>query len=324
MFQCRLLAFAYFLLQQRAVNCAVLLRTEGQLNEKPAPNDEIFHMYPVKKTEETLDLMRSFQTTGRCKEGDEDLIRVGPKTDGGYVICKHAAQDSSFMISIGIKGDDPISTGISEQFGVPAEQYDCFSGPSECPEGSTRCNVHFNKICAAGSSTETRDGTKGSKKFETLESMVQNGEASALQGGSTAKQDSLILKIDCEGCEWEALAAVPESTLKQFRMIVGELHWLDNQANHSKYLPVMQKLLTHHRLVHTHGCNCFGLMQVDGTEYRMPKIVEFMAIRKDLSVDVPYNGTKHLDLDAPVCNDSSEIMEEHWNLPKGKETVHSA
>ena len=46
--------------------------------------------------------------------------------------------------------------------------------------------------------------------------------------GHQIRGDRLILKMDVEGAELDALEAVPDDTLDRFEQIVFEVHWLNN------------------------------------------------------------------------------------------------
>jgi len=111
----------------------------------------------------------------------------------------------------------------------------------------------------------------------------------------------MILKLDCEGCEWQSLDETSEDVLASFRTIIVEFHWLEKGGKHDLYLRVMQKLLRRFRLMHTHVCNCFGQWRVLGTEFEMPRIIEATFVRSDLSAPAACVGFKYLSLDFPIC-----------------------
>lgn len=66
-----------------------------------------------------------------------------------------------------------------------------------------------------------------------------------------------ILKIDCEGPEWEAFDKMDLKTLRSFEQIIGEFHWYIN-LNSEDYIlriRVMKKLNEHFIIFHMHGNN---------------------------------------------------------------------
>lgn len=262
-------------------------------------------MKTVSNTEKALAIMQSFKITGECGSGNSELIRLGSEYDGGYVTCDKVPISATGMISIGIRGDDPVSTTMSEMYHLHAEQYDCFSEGSPCPEGSKVCSAHFNHICAGAKTEKKTDGL-----YMSLEDMIKN-----LRTPEGAAGDDLVLKIDCENCEWDTLDALPSHLLKRFSMIIGEFHDVSKEDSHDQYLSVMTKLGKDFRLVHTHGCNCIGQWQLEGTSFHMPKTVELLFVRNDLSRPVTPRSSNYLhELDSPVCK-GIELYDDAWNLP---------
>eukprot|EP00928_Gymnodinium_smaydae_P082047 TRINITY_DN6547_c0_g2_i1.p1 TRINITY_DN6547_c0_g2~~TRINITY_DN6547_c0_g2_i1.p1 ORF type:complete len:280 (-),score=18.96 TRINITY_DN6547_c0_g2_i1:26-865(-) len=188
----------------------------------------------------TLEFMKAFRTCGKCAAGPSDLQRVGGKRDGGYFVCNQAVMHSVGAISVGIRGDDSWGIAVSEMIGAPIHMYDCTDAKvPRCPESSAgKCSVDFHYVCVGQPFRDDRE-------FEPLGRIVQQ-HASA--------DSDLVLKLDCEGCEWKVIDDIEVSTLVRFRTIVFEFHWLDKRGNHELYLRVMRKLLSRFRLVHTHGC----------------------------------------------------------------------
>ena len=129
----------------------------------------------------------------------------------------------------------------------------------------------------------------------------------------------MILKIDCEGCEWDAFDELDEETLQRFKSIVGEFHGLEDTYRHAKYFRVMKKLLNHFRIVHTHG-NCgteIWRVDVNGSVLGMPACVEASFVRRDLSTLADCVASKYRPtLDRPNCGSSQnlDIKEDDFRL----------
>eukprot|EP00439_Symbiodinium_sp_Y106_P031607 s1593_g3.t2 len=127
--------------------------------------------------------------------------------------------------------------------------------------------------------------------------------------------DEMLLKIDCEGCEWNVLPEIPSEVLKRFRMIVMEAHWLETQQKHPTMLKAMDLILENFHLVHSHGCNRFDVWTVNGTDYKMPRVVELTFVRKDLAVPTACENSKYRNgLDKPICG-FRELNANHFRLP---------
>ena len=60
-----------------------------------------------------------------------------------------------------------------------------------------------------------------------------------------------------------------------------EVHWLEKQERHPRYLELMRNLLQVFVLVDSHACNVFGVWTIDKTGFGMPRIVELIFVRKD-------------------------------------------
>ncbi len=70
------------------------------------------------------------------------------------------------------------------------------------------------------------------------------------------RHEQMLLKLDIEGAEWDALSHAPSALLARFSQIVIELHDLipTTHDDHSALIPrVLEKLLETHRPVHVHG-----------------------------------------------------------------------
>jgi len=260
----------------------------------------------IHATQTAMSLLSKFRVCGH-----ENLIRAGPNHDDGYVIPGWPRSTDSLgstgtMLSIGVRGDDPVSHYLSDKFDISAHLYDCYGDPSPCPAALTRCNVTFHNVCAGG-----QDRTEGGNYFQTIQGMVQDH--------APGLSNNLILKIDCEGCEWDALDVLPVGTLNRFKLLITEMHWLEKEADHEKYLRVMTKLTQDFAIVHTHGCNCYGQVHLTGTDFKIPKIVETTFVRKNLlssAQDCSMESTYRDSLDFPICPGSSEFHADAFKLPE--------
>jgi hypothetical protein len=165
--------------------------------------------------------------------------RVGSANDGGYVLCDNLIQGVQTVYSYGIGGNDDWGCEMSSRFNVPVHQYDCFNPPNvSCPGGQF---VPHNEC--VGTKAETIEG-------RTFDSIVSQME----RNGDRGKQ--MIVKIDVEGAEWDALLATPEEVLAQIDQLPMELHGVGEP----RFLEAVQKLKRHFYLVHLHFNNwsCAG------------------------------------------------------------------
>eukprot|EP00931_Biecheleriopsis_adriatica_P076086 TRINITY_DN49838_c0_g1_i1.p1 TRINITY_DN49838_c0_g1~~TRINITY_DN49838_c0_g1_i1.p1 ORF type:complete len:321 (+),score=45.69 TRINITY_DN49838_c0_g1_i1:64-1026(+) len=254
----------------------------------------------VPATQTAKSLLAAFKTCA-----DKELTRIGPYRDGGYLIPKTVTGGP--IISIGIRGDDPVSHFLSSKFGFKADLYDCFSGPSPCPPGLKGCQVTFHQTCAG-----PQEEKQGGHQFTTIPSMVNRASA------NRTTSDNLVMKIDCEGCEWDALDSLDEATLKRFSLVIAEFHWLTRSQDHEKFLRVIRKLRETFDIVHTHGSNCSPLVGLQGTDFQIPRTLEATFVRKDehaAGCAIEADSDFREDLDAPICKEFAEYKGNAFKLP---------
>ena len=72
-------------------------------------------------------------------------------------------------------------------------------------------------------------------------------------------ENNMILKMDAEYYEWEALSDISENTLKQFKYILMEFHFrYDDQM--PLYYKILKKLSNTHQIIYMH-CNRCGIIK---------------------------------------------------------------
>jgi hypothetical protein len=93
----------------------------------------------------------------------------------------------------------------------------------------------------------------------------------------------LVLQMDIEGNEWPILADISAETLSRFRIIVLELHEMDNLLTNPLgieiFSTVFRKLNDQFSVVHLHANNCCGALSYQGIQ--IPKVLEITLIRND-------------------------------------------
>jgi hypothetical protein len=96
-----------------------------------------------------------------------------------------------------------------------------------------------------------------------------------------ARRRRLWLKIDIEGCEWQALADTHPKWLAVFEVLVLELHGLTDRSSPSlrRKIACLKKINRHFRLIHAHGNNFAPCIQVENSS--LPDCLEVTYFRKD-------------------------------------------
>jgi len=131
---------------------------------------------------------------------------------------------------------------------------------------------------------------------------------------SIAPADGDILKFDVEGDEWPNLAALGADQLCRFTHIIGEFHDCETMWSSE----ALDKLTTHHNLIHVHGNNYGTTFAHDGKVWNYgttfahdgkvwPSVIEMTFARKDLCQFVPHEKALPLVIDSPNCPSLPEI-----------------
>ena len=199
----------------------------------------------------TKDLLRSFRVCGDC----QNFRRFGEPHDGGYLMCMDHMHGVTAAYSVGVEQHDKWSGDVNGAWHVPVYQMDCtVSKPAQMCPG---CQFFRNCLSTPG----------GPQPSWTLAETLQQ------TGQGAAADRSLFGKIDIEGSEWGALATADVATLRKFRQLAVEFHWLDRSYKHADYLKAIQNLqAAGFRVVHLHGNN-FSPMY-NAQEFQIPSVVE--------------------------------------------------
>jgi len=137
---------------------------------------------------------------------DRQKIRIGPNTDGGYILsdCISPAQT---VLSYCIDKEYNFDIEMAERW----HNVYMFDHTIEAIQAENKKLLFF------------REGVAGCTDIsQNLFSIKDYLHRHQIPG------DRLILKMDVEGAEFDALEAVPDDTLDRFEQIVLEVHGLNN------------------------------------------------------------------------------------------------
>jgi hypothetical protein len=190
----------------------------------------------------------------------QPLKRFGPKGDGGYL-----APDDFDGVSA------CFSPGVSDVAGFELEFANkgitCFLIDASVEKAPIEHeHIHFEPLFLGAKS----DGLK----LISLEDWVNE---------KAPGNSDLVLQIDIEGAEYEALLSATADLLKRFRVIVMELHDLEFLMS-NKYSAIgFESFLTHLKqvfeVVHIHPNNNRRPVSLHGVE--IPPVIEITLVRKD-------------------------------------------
>jgi len=127
--------------------------------------------------------------------------------------------------------------------------------------------------------------SRDSETSITLKTMVDS-----YCGGDTSDK---LLQIDIEGGEYEAILSCDKKTLTSFRIIVIEVHGLQDVMKpwgngFSKIIGLIQAVESHFTCVHAHANNCCGDVIFPGTEMNVPLVLELTLLRNDRFTNCPH------------------------------------
>lgn len=129
--------------------------------------------------------------------------------------------------------------------------------------------------------------------------------------------EDLMMQMDIEGGEYSVIPSISDELLRQFRIIILELHDLhrlqEPEWARESVLPLVQKLAPHFDVVHAHPNNCCEIVSVSPGHPTVPRILEVTMLRKDRNVAKPTQA-----LNPPLLPHPLDIL---WNVP-GRSPKH--
>ncbi|MFC2080678.1 hypothetical protein ACFLR8_00535 [Bacteroidota bacterium] len=223
----------------------------------------------------------------------KDLIRIGPKGDGGYLI------------------PDDLE-------GVKA----CFSpGVNQISEFEQDCNKLGMEVFMADKSVDKPNlnippdqynfikkhiGCTNNSVYITMDEWVNSSWLN--------EDEDLILQMDIEGGEYLSLINTSDSLMKRFRILVIEFHFLQDLWNPHFFEfaeVVFDKILQTHSCVHIHPNNIEGISHQYGIG--IPKVAEFTFLRNDRTKFENYKMQFPHELDYDNTNNESIVLPQNWH-----------
>jgi hypothetical protein len=159
------------------------------------------------------------------------LKRFGSANDGGYLMCENLIEQLDAAYSYGVGSNDDWGCEVSRRYQVPVHEYDCFDPARPTCNGGT---LIFHNECIGD-----RTGERASRFFDTLENQMRKN------GDPPESGRRVIIKMDIEGAEWDALLATSDEFFSSIPQIAMEMHGY----NDPKILEVLRKLKRNFYLV---------------------------------------------------------------------------
>lgn len=203
------------------------------------------------------------------------LIRIGSENDGGYLVPDDF-KNIKHCFSPGISDNISFESTLSKIYNI-----DCFLCDYSIAAPPFKVNRHFfiKKFL----------GNESNSKTITLENWIEQ---------NVSNPQNMILQMDIEGCEYDVLMDVKESTLEQFRIIVIEFHHFSQILSPLGFKLinfVFDKILKSHSIVHIHPNNVGNNTIYKDVE--IPEILEFTFLKNDRIETRNYNTDFPHELD---------------------------
>lgn len=231
-------------------------------------------IYFGKKT--SINQLNEFFCNIRPISSKYELIRLGEKSDGGYLI-PNDLEGISACFSPGVSAEAHLEEELARR-GVKSfmADYSVDASPIQNPL------FDFEKKYI---------GLKPTDTHMTLEDWVNKKVG--------VSNTDMILQMDIEGEEYDVIFDTSNETFKRFRIIVIEFHKLDILLDKYGYQIVntaFNKLLKNFRIVHIHPNNAVTPIHYRG--YEFPPFMEFTFLRKDRIQDWSYTESFPHPLDS--------------------------
>ncbi len=223
---------------------------------------------------------------------DKELIRLGPKGDGGYLLPNDLEGiEACFSPGVAFLSGfekDCADLGMKvfladKSVDQPAEEHRLFN---------------FTKKFV---------GVTSNDDFITMDNWVSISLPDS--------QSDLILQIDIEGCEYEVFLSISGKLMRRFRIIVAEFHKLDQLLNSPFFnlaARVFEKILQTHTCVHIHPNNFYGSTQMKGLD--IPRLLEFTFLRNDRITNPSYQNVFPNPLDYDNTDNPPLILPKCWYI----------
>jgi hypothetical protein len=213
------------------------------------------YVMPVDKIKDLIKKIRPIKT-------EFELIRLGTNEDGGYLVPDDLT-DIACCVSPGVGQTVTFETDLLNRFGI---------GTHSADGTITELPLNFKPKSYI---------KKNVNAFNDDQNMTLENWCVNLWDWSLNKD--MLLQMDIEGAEYEVLLSTPDYVLKKFRIVVIEIHRLEQWPNPGFLFMVealFNKLLQHFYCVHIHPNNVHNYYQSYGG-INFPGVMEITFHRKD-------------------------------------------
>ena len=214
----------------------------------------------------------------------QDLVRIGPTSDGGYVLANNFKEISA-VISLGVGKN----VDIEMYFANLGKNILLFDGTiTNLPKNHKKFNFFNSNVY--GTSTSSRE-----KDSEILVNDIFSYYLKNLFKDLVTIPSNLevLFFVDIEGSEYDLLINLNRANLEVCQQMTVEFHDIFKEITSSnpKIFECLAKLHETHELISAHGNNYGAAIQIDGADY--PDVLETTWMRKDAAEFV--NGVNNFN-----------------------------
>jgi hypothetical protein len=195
----------------------------------------------------------------------EELLRVGPDRDGGYLV-PDVLDGIDYCFSPGVADCSEFELQLAKR-GIKVFMADkSVQSPSDVHENFNFIEFYISSINSPVEQLITLDAWY-EQKLNTIPS---------------ATSPEAILQMDVEGDEYQVLHSISNVLLSRFRVIIIEFHKLYQLADRFSFslmAPAIEKLLKSHSVVHIHPNNNRKSIKIFGL--KIPATLEITFLRND-------------------------------------------
>ncbi len=213
------------------------------------------------------------------------LVRIGGEEDGAYLLPDDF-EGVEACFSPGTNNRKDFEDLLLQQYGINSYMIDYSSDEEAFRTPIQAGRQFFQKKWLEPISSEISI---------SLEDWVRE---------SMPEGKNLILQMDIEGAEWRNLITASDDLLSKFRMIIVEVHQLDQLASRSflqgLFVPIFERINRNHVCVHAspNNFNAAGFCSPNGVGIKIPVVMELTFLRRDriLDIHVPVHVPHPLDI----------------------------
>ncbi len=237
--------------------------------------------YPTVNYNKILNLIEKIKP----KDLGYNLVRIGPKGDGGYLIPDILDQiEECFSPGVGS------ITGFEEHLCKKNIQVFMADNTVDKPLINYK-NFNF---------TNKNIGSFNDDKVMTLDSWINN---------KSKNSKNLLLQMDIEGHEYNSLSSLSEENLNKFKVLIIEFHFFDQVITNYGYnviLDTMSKLTKYFDVAHIHPNNCCGYFKIK--DLIIPNVIEITFLNKSLTIHRKKIDKLSHELDFKNVNKNKDIL----------------